>query len=436
MTIAISTLKEYCNGEINTDTEIHGLQVDSRKINTGDLYVCLIGERVDGHEFASEALKKGASALLVDRWLDIDAPQIKVDNTLEGLLAITKGYYESLDLFTIAITGSNGKTSTKDMFQSILQNIAPTISTYSNQNTLIGTCLNIFRCTKETKYLILEYGLDLPGEVKEMAAFINPDAAIVTSVGAMHMLSFDSVEEVAREKLEIFNFTKNKDLRFYQGDFPELDTLGAKSFGFKAPKDYLVTDTQQFNDKTSFKVNDKSFSTNLLGIHQASNAAGVIGLLQSIDIPNQVIQKGLMEVSLSGLRTEIIEKNKASIIMDAYKSNPASAKFALDLLHDFEYEGNKIAILGDMRELGMDELQLHIELLEYLNTLDIDVLYTLGENFEYALNQITIDKMKVYPYNKIEDLKEDIQSLWNEENLILIKGSRSLAMEKLLDEGK
>lgn len=431
MNLKSTEITKWLNIDNESEFVVQGVKVDSRFVEPGDLFVCLIGERVDGHAYARLAFEKGAVALLVDRKLDLDIPQLVISDTMEGLRTLAKSYRKTLNAFFIGITGSNGKTSTKDILHAVLDN---SVATYKNQNTEIGTYLNLFRMDETTEYAIMEFGLDYPGDVQLMSSVIMPDAALLMSLAPAHMANFESIEHIASEKFMIFDSLVNDDFGFYQGDFKHYRALATTqtSFGFNEDNDYCVSDVVLSNEGITFNLNDETYACNLLGEHQASNCAGVIALLKRMGIDDARIREGLMNVGLTELRTEIVEVGNALVLLDAYKSNPISTRYAMDLLMKYDYPGERIAVLSDMVELGDESLQAHIEVLNVAHALNIKHLYTLGTEFQAALSHSALDATQMSNFESFESFDACVQELFKSDAMILIKGSRSYALERLI----
>lgn len=429
----IQELAKWSGGYVEGEGFVRGVAVDSRDVNEGDLFVCLIGDKVDGHLYAKQAQKAGASALLVSHPLsDIDLPQILVGDTEIALGLIAKAYRQTLDAFIIAITGSNGKTSVKDMLDSVLSKVGKTVATHLNQNTEIGTFLNLFKMDDKTDFGIFEFGLDLPGDITTLVDLMKPDAALLTSLAPAHMMNFKNLNHIADEKTEIFKGLDNADYGFYQGDYPEYDSKlkgKFKSFGFKGHNDFMVEDVVLKNEGIEFLVNGEGFESNLLGTHQASNAAGVIALLKAMKIKDTLIHQGLENVALTGLRMEIKKEQEATVILDAYKSNPSSLLYALEFMDAYLFAGKRYIVLSEMVELGEESKKAHQEVLEAIGKIHVDALYTLGQEF-YQFK----DDYPIQAFMDKDLFEKQVKELFTENALILIKGSRSYALEKLLGE--
>lgn len=433
MKLLASKINEWVDGSLNQDVEVSGLKVDQRLITKGDLFVCLRGDRVDGHTFALEAVNQGAVCLLVDHMLDIDVAQILVKDTYKALVMAGESYRDSLDAFIIGITGSNGKTSTKDILHSILPN---SIATHMNQNTVIGTVLNIFRMDESTEYGVFEVGLDAPGDVVSIAEFLKPDAALITSLAPAHMANFENEFAIAQEKFKIFDYVKDQTKCYYQGDFESYRKLASNqvSFGFNSDNNIVVSDVKTNDQGVTFKIDNKEYFCNLLGKHQASNCAGIIALVEDINIDPQLIKEGLANVALTSLRTEIVKKDKATILLDAYKSNKSSLTYALDILVTYPLDVPKVAFLSDMVELGDISQQEHIAILNEIERLELDHVYTIGDEFLKASQSTSLDLSKFTNVSDIKALHELFNKVVQSENMILVKGSRSYALERLMKE--
>lgn len=423
------------NAQVSKEAIVKGLNVDTSFVKEGDLFVCLIGERVDGHQFAQKAVDLGAKALLVSRKLDLDVAQIIVEDTLTALFDFARLYRETLDMERIAITGSNGKTSTKDLLFAVLSKKAKTVATYENQNTAIGSCLTLFRCDAQTRYAIFEMGLDAPGEIREMTKLISPQYAILTNLDQAHMDNFeDDYAVLGKEKFSIFEAIEEKSHCFYQGDFEVFRNLASQenSFGFKNNNDYVISNVLIEETQTRFSLNGIMYATNLLGEHQASNAGGSIALLQKLDIDDTIIREGLLEVSLSAMRTEIYEYKKATILFDAYKSSPQSLLAILDLFAQYQSNKPKVAVLADMYMLGLGTEEHHRKALETALSKSFEAILLLGEEFENAAHQF--DDARIHHYKNKQDLKDALQKYFEKEYFILFKGSRYYKLEDLMKE--
>lgn len=431
-TMSIKDLGRLIDAKVVKDTVVNGVSVDSRKVSANDLFVCLRGQRVDGHDYAHSAIEKGATALMVDHPLKIDIPQIIVSDTLKGLIELAEKYRSLLDMSVIAITGSNGKTSTKDILNTILQNCGPTVATYENQNTEIGTALTIFRCDEKTEYGVFEMGLDLPGEIAAMTKIAKPDAAILTSIDQAHMTSFEDMKHLAREKFSIFDTIHDKKMCFYQGDDYLLKSLaqGEISFGFNQDNDYVISNVSVDNEGVSFSLSETMYRCNLLGKHQASNATGAVLLLRALGISPQKIQTYLSQVQLTSMRMEVLNIHNATILFDAYKASPQGMLYAIDFLDRYAILGPRYLVLGGMYLLGDGGDKHHETVLKKALETSAKRIFLYGPEWD-GLDDVNNPRVCYFTDKKL--LREALTQLYAEKCLLLFKGSRTYKLESLLE---
>lgn len=432
-----TTIKEiatWLQCETRGEALITGVSVDNRNVKQGDLFVCLQGAKVDGHTFAQSAIDKGATCLLVDHYLDLDCPQILVSDTLQGLSDIASAYRDTLDATFIVISGSNGKTSTKDMFLSCLSEVGPTIATLENQNTEIGACLNLFRMDGHTRFGIFEAGLDDPGDLPKITCIIKPDYAILTSLDQAHMDNFGTMEALGKEKFTLFDGI-DPAVCYYNGDSEIYRSLayGQHPFGLNKDNEFVVAAIDVKQEGVSFTVNDDAYCVNLLGKHQAINAGAVVAVLKAMNISNEVISKGLKQVALTKMRTEVYKHHEALIIFDAYKSSPQSAMAAIDVAAAYPTDTNRFVVMADMYSLGEGSEQRHQEVLDHMLAYPFEKYYLFGEEFGKVVK--TYNDNRIMWYDDFEDLKNDVTKLYQQDCLIVFKGSRYYELERLLEEG-
>lgn len=432
--LRLNKLAELFDQSFENDPLIQGVSVDSRLVEEGDLFVCLPGERVDGHDFAEEALRKGAQALLVERKLDLDVPQIQASDSEKALIDLAKWYRNQMtETQFIAITGSNGKTSTKDILSAVLSQNYKSYATYKNQNTQIGTSLNLFSMDGDEDFGVFEMGLDESGDIERMREMVKPDYVVLTSLSPAHIVNFSSVEEIAREKMLIAEGLPSNRV-FFQGDFDlYFDGLpSCVSYGQKSRNQHQFTDVQIYKEKTSFRLDGKSYSTNLVGAHQASNASAAILILRDLGLSEEEIEKGLMKVSLTEMRMQKIRYGEMEVLFDAYKSNLDSLKYALDYFSLYAKGERQVAILSEMVELGDLEKKSHLKSVEYLEELPFEKVYLIGEAFENIRDQLDAAKYEIV--DSIEALQTITQNLAKENVFLFVKGSRSYALERIFKE--
>lgn len=432
-----SQIAEIVDGQLNVDgnTEIWLAPVfDSRKATAGTFFLALHGENVDGHDFAQNAIDNGAQFALVSK--DITVPNIKVDDVLVALGKLAAFVRMQLpNLKVIGITGSQGKTTTKDLLHHILESIGPTISPENSFNNELGAPLNLLRCDEETKFCIAELGARHIGDIKNLAAIVKPDIGIVLKVGSAHLAEFGSIENIATAKAELIKSLPTDGiavLGLYDPFTPKMATNFAGrviTFGENADADVRAADIEIREGSPHFDLVDGegrvSVGMRLIGAQQIPNALAAAAAAIALGISNDHIATALSTaVSRSKWRMQIHELPGLLLINDAYNANPESMEAALFSLRLFAQErgGSAWAFLGKMHELGASSAQAH----EKIGTLARD----LGVDHLVAINA------KEYGASLNYENWEDAIALINEiapGDIVLVKASRAEGLEKLAD---
>ena len=410
-----------CNYLVSTDT---------RKIIPNSIFFALKGPNFDGNDYAIEAIKKGASYAVIDKDLESDLNQdslIKVENALESLQNLAKFNRLKSSAKVIALTGSNGKTTTKELFKSIIEIKYNTVCTDGNLNNHIGVPLSLLKIKPDTEIAIIEMGASNFGEIEFLTNLTHPDIGYITNFGKAHLEGFIDLDGVVRAKTELYNWLikNNKTLLINHDDIEQKKFLNNNtiSFGNNDNSNYHFVNISK--NYVSVKSNGITVNTNLYGDYNFSNlcAAISIGLYFKIDIND--ISKKLKNFNLSINRSEFIEKNNKKIILDAYNANPTSMKSAIESFE--KIDGNKMVILGDMYELGKHEEKEHEEVIKLCNSKKIDKCIFIGQIFYRLKNNNSSN----YFYKNKGDFFENNNQI-NETN-ILIKGSRGMKMEEIFN---
>ncbi|MCY8499831.1 UDP-N-acetylmuramoyl-tripeptide--D-alanyl-D-alanine ligase, partial [Bacillus atrophaeus] len=348
---------------------IQGVATDTRKLEKNQLFIPLTGENFNGHTFVGQAFENGVSAVLWNK-SEPNPPQdqavILVDDTLAALQELSKAYLQELGTRVIGVTGSNGKTTTKDMLHAVLQTQFRVHKTEGNFNNHIGLPLTVLSMPEDTEVAVLEMGMSGKGEIDLLTRLANPEAAVITNIGESHMQDLGSREGIAEAKLEITNGLKKDGILIYIGDEPLLNkrsySCRTKTFGADEGNDYQLEDVKQTEDGTHFSIKgiDKTFFIPVLGKHNVLNAiaAFAAGIHFGITVENAA--KGLSGLKVTGMRLELLKSESGiSIINDAYNASPTSMKAAIELIESMEGYGKKMLVLGDMLELGDLEQEFH-----------------------------------------------------------------------------
>lgn len=426
-------LKELIIKEFKKDVNISSVVMDSRKIEKNSLFFAIN----NGNKFIKEALEKGASIVIADKTDIIDDRVILVNNTIETMQNLATKYRKFLNLTVIGITGSNGKTTTKDIVHSILSREYPTLKTEGNYNNHIGLPFTLLNLTDEHKFAVLEMGMSNFGEIKRLAEISNPDYAIITNIGESHLEYLGSREGVFKAKTEILDFVDKNNV-FVCGDDSFLNNLDVIKVGF-LEKNNLKIENFSLNNSTSyFTFNKKNYSTNLLGKHNVLNSALAIALAERLNIKQEEIKKGIENIQISKMRFQEVIINEDIYINDAYNASPTSMKASIDTFNSIYNDRYKIAVLGDILEIGENEIDFHIEVLNYLLDKNIKLIYLYGERMKKALEIFLNNKSEEYRfwhYDKKEDIFASLEKI-KMKKIVLLKASRGMRLEEIIEYKK
>ncbi|AOT68634.1 UDP-N-acetylmuramoyl-tripeptide--D-alanyl-D-alanine ligase [Geosporobacter ferrireducens] len=428
---------------------IKGVSTDSRTITANQLFIPIKGVHFDGHKFIEKAVRDGAAAALWNKDTplpEMDFPIIFVEDTLTAIQKLAKEYRMQLPMKVIGITGSNGKTSTKDILAGLLKTKYKTHKTFGNLNNHLGVPLTILEIAEGTEMAVIEMGMSELGEIELLTSIALPDAAIITNIGEAHLTTLKTKENIYQAKLEILRGLKEHGLFVYFGDDGILKgkiedmNLDQKitTFGQDSSNNYRPAITEIREDGISFKLNGMDHHTFLLpmlGKHQMYNAVAAIAVARYFNVSFDLIKEGLLEVDATGMRNELIHTPKYTILNDSYKSNPTSLRAALETLYGLKDYQQKIAVLGDMEGIGEEEVAFHKEIGAQIDPNQIDYLFTIGPLASY------IAKMAAprFPQNKVVSCKNkkhlivQIVKVLQKGSIILVKASRGFELEEVVD---
>ena len=420
-------------------------QFDSRQINPGDIFLALKGEKADGHDFISDAMTRGAALSLVDR--PVSTPHILVDNVLHALAKLATYVRKELkDLKVVGITGSQGKTTTKDLLLSILMAEGETIASLSSFNNELGVPLTLLRCTTKSKYAILEMGARNSGDIAALAAIANPDVGAVLKVGNAHIGQFGSQEMIAKTKGELIAGLKSGAvavLGTYDSFTPKMESAqGVKrvTFGDSPKCDVRAADIEARGGFAFFDLvigNERqAVGLQILGLHQVSNALAAAAIANALNVSVSRIATALSNhQSLSKWRMELTEANGLTLINDSYNANPESMEAALNVLALLTQEkgGRSWAFLGLMHELGDGSDQMHEDIGKKVQKLGIDYLVAINSKAYLSKFDSSTTSAR-YLSSWQESL--DIFKEFNPGDVILVKASRAEGLDELASEIK
>ncbi len=413
--------------------------IDSRKAKAGTFFVAFKGEQVDGHEFVAQAIKAGAKFALVSK--SVDSPSILVSDVGQALLTLTEFVRERLvNMKVVGITGSQGKTTSKEFLYSILSSVGETVATEANFNTEIGVPLTMLRCKESTKFCIVEMGARHIGEIAKLTKVVKPDVGVVLVVGSAHIGEFGSIAALANTKAELITGLatgKTAVLGSYDQWTPKMaDNLSVEKIIFGENQSIRAGDIQMHGGFAHFDLvtpNGRTpVSLQVLGEHQLPNALGAAAAAFVLGISNEVIAVGLTTAQLgSKWRMQLEEVNGLQIIHDYYNANPESMKAALKTLVLLSQESGGLswAILGKMHELGPLEQQAHLEIVEFCQEIGVDHLISMGTDLYKVSKNEGSDKHLLLHNCPNADAVLELAKNFSAGDVVLFKASRSERFE-------
>lgn len=407
---------------------------DTRKIENNDLYFALKGENFNGNTFAKNALENGASFAIIDEpEYNIDTEKyIVVNDVLTTLQQLSNYHRNYLNLKIIALTGSNGKTTTKELINAVLSQKYNTIATKGNLNNHIGVPLTLLSMSDTTEIGIVEMGANHLKEIEFLCDIAEPNFGYITNFGKAHLEGFGSIEGVIKGKSELYNhLKKNNGLIFINSeDKTQLKQVGDYESIFKfgnTKNDDINIQLKDANPFVSVILKDQKIESQLIGTYNFNNISAAITIGNYFNVPLKNIKLAIEDYCPENNRSQIIEKNNIKIILDAYNANPTSMKAALTNFNNLE--GIKIAILGDMFELGKEAKKEHQDIADLALKLNIDQVILVGEHFYNIKSRSS--KLKVF--KSFDKAKQKLSDSDFSNSTLLIKGSRGMALERVLE---
>jgi len=422
------------------DAVVRSAVIDSRKVQPGSLFVALSGEHVNGHDYIAQARISGASAALVTELQDDELPQLVVGDVVVAFGVIAAYWRQQCDVKVVAITGSNGKTTVKEMVASILGQSHLVLATQGNLNNELGVPLTLCRLAESDDFAVIEMGANHPGEIANLVAMAQPDVAIINNVAPAHLEGFGSVDGVANAKTEIFSTLTESGTGIFNADMPYVDKWkqvlannNTVMFGFDDIANVTAQDIQLDTAASHFMVELAGqynyINLPLTGKHNIANALAAIAICNSFTISIEDIVKGLATMKAVPHRLQVrAAVNGSQIIDDTYNANPASYQQALASMQSFS--GEHWLVLGDFGELGGDSESLHQQMGKDAKASGIKKLFCIGDSSQFAMQTFGDGA------NHFEDmniLQQQLQQELTPEITCLIKGSRFMQLDKLAD---
>ena len=458
-TVDTTSLAQMCGGRAhlasNCAQQVRAICTDSREVDGETVFCAMRGERVDGHDYIEQAIENGCRLILCERTPDLikqwNADAILVENTELALAAIARAYRKTLACKTVAVTGSVGKTTTKDMIGAVLSCEHKAFQTKGNFNSVIGMPLSMLEIPNKTEYAVLEMGMSGFGEIERLSVTAEPDIAVITTIGTSHMEMLGTRENICRAKLEVLCGLKKGGILLLNGDEPLLANVNGKSYktlyiSTKCEKaDFFAKNIRVMTDCTMFDVVyhgicEKDLCVRVVGRHNVYSAlfAFAIGVLSGMGVDS--IRQGLLHFAPEKMRQNIFSIGNITVMEDCYNASPESMQAAIDVLNSYTKltGGRSVAVLGDMLELGEESSALHRQVGAHLAKSGVARLYTVGRKSKY----ISIGaRQRGMPLSAICECGtasvEEIGARLCEElcsgDVVLFKASRALAIERIIE---
>ncbi len=434
----------YCGRPDLSGREVQSIVTDSRQVQTGALFAAIPGERVDGHTFIEDVVKKGAMAVLSERDLGPRPyPYIRVDSSLQAVKDIAEFYLEGLGIPVVGITGSVGKTSTKEVIASVLSQKYHVLKTPGNFNNELGLPLTIFRLRPEHELAVLELGINQFGEMTRLARIAKPDTCVITNIGPCHLEYLGDRDGVFRAKTEIFQFLKPQGRAVLNGEDDKLAAVsevnGRKPLFFgRKPQSEVWADKVENHGlagtQCRIHMEKETFSVRIPipGEHMVSNALAAAAVGRCYGLSAEEIRKGIENLEAISGRMHMIKSGALTVIDDCYNANPVSMKASLDVLK--HTQGRTVAILGDMGELGADEVRLHREVGVCAASAGLDLCICVGTLSRYLAEAARQEnpQLEVRHLQRLEELMEILPDLAKQGGSILVKASHFMGFEKII----
>ena len=434
----------YHGDESLLDREVAGVTIDSRKVEKDFLFVAINGERFNAHQFIPDTIEKGALCVVSHEDLgDTDYPYILVEATGQALLDIAKLYRDSFDVKVVGITGSVGKTSTKEMIASVLAQKYNVHKTQGNFNNECGLPLTIFEMNEEHQVSVLEMGINHFGEMRKLSTVASPDICVITNIGVAHLEFLKTREGIMQEKTQMFQDMKSGGSVILNGDDPLLSTIGPVKgsdpifYGLDQNKNVVyATDVEPLGLKgTSCTIHlpEGSFScvVPIPGIHMVSNALAGSAVGSKLGLTTEEIKRGIESLPSIPGRNHIIQTDRLILLDDCYNANPVSMKAALDVLN--MGIGRKVAVLGDMGELGPDYAALHRSVGEYAAEIGIDLVCAIGPMSKEIAEGAASDGTKALWFQTKADFLAQTKDILKDGDNVLIKASHGMEFPEIVE---
>ncbi len=445
--LSVQEVKNAVKGDFEslpTEEKVTGVSTDTRKVAPGDLFVALKGPRFDGHDFIPQAEEKGAAAVVCRRGSSggSGACCIGVKDTLLALGDLAANYRRRFSTHVIGVTGSNGKTTTKEMIHHVLSAFHPTVKSDESFNNFIGLPLSIFKIGVRQKFAVLEMGTNAPGEISRLSKIARPNIAVLTCVSETHTEGLGDLDGVARAKGEITHGMADGALLVVNGDDPRCVEIGVRyggktfRFGFGRDADVRCTGAETDGLRTKFSLADGTVcSLPLLGRHNVMNALACLTVCQYAGVGRADITERLECFRPPRMRSTVTQAGGLTLINDSYNANPASFRAALEMLGSIEAK-RRVLVCGDMLELGERSPEYHRELGVEVVRRGVGLMVCVGEAAKAAAEaamDVGMPSHSIHTFDTFETAVEFIEGFLRKGDAVLVKGSRAMSMEVVAD---
>ena len=450
--IKISEILKATGGKLlsgSEDNYIYHIKQDSRICGEGDMFIAIRGENQDGHRYLKDVLDAGCETVFISDTEYLpedteDANVILVDDTVRRMGDLAAWYLDSLDVRRVAVTGSVGKTSVRDMIYYVLSEKYNTGRNMKNFNNEIGLPMSIFQFDEGTEAVVLEMGMNHAGEIDRLASIVKPEIAVITNVGVAHIENLGSREGIFRAKMEIAGHIVSGGALVYAADDEFLTKERTKgdyrqiAIGYDGRSDYIISSVDDFGlEGIQFSMEFRQVSHRITlpvpGVHSATNAALAAAVGNLLGLSIEECTAGLGKVELTGRRLSVRRGNKAAVIDDTYNASTDSMKSALSILQSSECEGSRVAILGDMFELGKESAKQHLGVGLFTKGLDIQKVIAVGDHSKDIAKGAEGGKAEVFWFPSKDDLYPELDRLIGSGDVVLVKGSRGMKMEDIVE---
>ncbi len=461
MTFTVEEILEATDGHLlqgERGTLFRGVSTDSRTVRQGELFIALKGDRFDGHHYAVEALGKEAGGILIEekrvrdlRWNgDRSKAVITVRNTLRALGDLARSRRRRYGPTVVGITGSNGKTTTKEMVAACLQTTFRVLKTTGNLNNLIGLPLTLLSLTEKERMVVLEMGMNVPGEVRRLTEIAEPDVGLITNIQEVHLEGMGSLERLAGEKGEIFRKMRQDGAIVVNRDDGRVVMLASEfpgqkiTYGVEGPADLTATNIRLHPEGTSFTLISEGEPVDVLlpvlGKHFVLDALAALAVSTLFGVDEKKAKEALEQFKPYAMRMEVCSLSGGrTLINDAYNANPKAMELALETLVELKGTGRAIAVVGDMLELGNFSEEAHLRLGKKIGELSIDFLVALGQYASKVVESAVrhgLDPRRARPVATHSEALAVLNQIARSGDWILVKGSRGMAMERIAESLK